>query len=240
MGAARNSRIVASEKQANRERRGIVVTLSLIHSHTQKALIANISRSIHQIHIGLFRATLDTKAPGDKAVDPATFDAADPLVDKIAEIVDSVLLSDQLANLRQALEELGKAIGPRYTANLSVIVDVFDGERENAVPLLKTGLSTNENGPPYRNWGDSTAQRYVVNGEIQVVPHDHCPKCWDVWDFKFENRTCGHCGTTLGDNCKVLLDSDVCPHCEEGIVSMTKPVCDKCGYRVDLNLVTWG
>jgi hypothetical protein len=173
-------------------------------------------------------------------LDPESFDAAAPLVDKIADIVDSALLSDQLANLRQALEKLGKAVGPRYSANLSVIVDVFDREREKAMPLLNTGLSTADDGPPFRTWGDSSPQRYVVEEGIQVVPHDHCPKCWEIWDFKFEHRTCGHCGTTLGQDCKVLLDSDVCPNCEDGSVSMTKPVCDKCGYKVDLSVVTWG
>ena len=44
-------------------------------------------------------------------MDPATFAAADPLVDKIAEAIDAALSSDQLANLRQALEDLGKAVG---------------------------------------------------------------------------------------------------------------------------------
>jgi ribosomal protein L32 len=173
-------------------------------------------------------------------VDPATVATADPFVDEIAGIVDVVLLSDQLANLRHALEELGKAIGPRYSAYLSVILDVFDQERKKAIPLLNTGLSTSADGPPFRTWGDSTPQRYVVGGEIQVVPHDRCPKCWEIWDFKFEHRTCESCGTTLGQGCKVLLDSDVCPHCEKGSVSMTNPVCDKCGYKVDLDLVTWG
>ena len=173
-------------------------------------------------------------------MDPATFDAADPLVGKIADIVDSALLSDQLANLRKVLEELGKAVGPRCSANLTVIVDVFDPEREKGLPLLNTGLSTTADGPPYRTWQDSTPQRYLVNGEIQTVPHDYCPKCWELWDFKFQHRTCQHCGTTLGQSCKVLLDSDVCPSCEKGSVSMTKPVCDKCGYQVDLSLVAWG
>ena len=178
--------------------------------------------------------------PWRKHVDPVTFNAADPIVDKIADIVDAALDSEQLANLRQALDELGKVVGPRFSANLTVTVDVFDSEREKAIPLLKTGLSTIPNQSPFRTWGDSTAQRYVVNGEIQVVPHDHCPKCWEYWDFKFEYRSCSHCGTTLGQECKVLLDSDVCPHCEKGNVSMTNPVCRKCGYEVDLNIVSWG
>lgn len=173
-------------------------------------------------------------------MDPSTFEAADSLVDEIAEIVDSVLLSDQLTKLRQVLEELGKTLGPRYSASLNVIVDVFDRKRETALPLLNTGLSTSDDRPLFRTWGDSSPQRYVVNGDIQVVPNDRCPKCWELWGFKFDHRTCGHCGTTLGRDCKVLLDSDVCPQCENGSVSMTKPVCDKCGYKVDLNLVTWG
>jgi hypothetical protein len=41
-------------------------------------------------------------------LDPATFDAADHIVDKIADIVDAALLSDQLANLRQALSDSWK------------------------------------------------------------------------------------------------------------------------------------
>lgn len=173
-------------------------------------------------------------------MDPSTFGVADKYVDEIAEAVDGVLTSEQLAGVRKALEQLGKAIGPRYSANLTVIVDLFDREREKAMPLLNTGLSTTDDGPPFRTWGDSSPQRYVVEGEIQVVPHDHCPKCWEYWDFKLEHRSCVHCGMTLGQDCKILLDSDVCPHCENGKVSMSKPVCNECGFKVDLNVVTWG
>jgi hypothetical protein len=57
---------------------------------------------------------------------------------------------------------------------------------------------------------------------------------------KFENVTCEHCGTTLGKNCRMLLDTDTCPHCEFGQVSMKNPLCDECGYQVDLKMVTWG
>jgi ribosomal protein L32 len=173
-------------------------------------------------------------------VNPSTFGVVDKFVDEIAEAVDGILNSEQLAGVRKALEELGKAIGPRYSANLTVIVDVFDREREKAMPLLNTGLSTTDDGPPFRTWGDSSPQRYVVEGDIQVVPHDRCPKCWEYWDFKLEHRSCSHCGTTLGQDCKILLDSDVCPHCENGKVSMTKPVCNDCGFKVDLSVVTWG
>jgi hypothetical protein len=36
------------------------------------------------------------------------------------------------------------------------------------------------------------------------------------------------------------LDSDLCPFCEMGHVSMQNPICDDCGYEVDLSMVTWG
>jgi hypothetical protein len=113
-------------------------------------------------------------------LDPTTFAAADPIVDKIADAVDAALLSEQLSELRHLLEELGNALGQRYSAELSVSVQIFDREGKRAIPLLNTGLSTTDDGPPYRTWGDSTPQRYLVGNEIQVVPHDRCPRCWEM------------------------------------------------------------
>jgi len=89
-------------------------------------------------------------------------------------------------------------------------------------------------------WGDSTPQRYVVEDGIQVVPHDRCPTCWELWDFKLQNPTCSHCGTTLGENCKVLLDTDECPWCQEGKVTVAKPRCEQCGFVVDPRIAVWG
>ena len=44
----------------------------------------------------------------------------------------------------------------------------------------------------------------------------------------------------MGREVKLLLDTDVCPFCEEGKVSLTAPVCDKCGQRIDPGIVVWG
>ena len=173
-------------------------------------------------------------------MDRSTFEAADPLVDEIAELTDKVLTSGELARLREALTRLGATVGDRYTVNLSVVVDVFDRDKERCLPLLNTGLSTSEGKEPYRTYGDSSPQRYVVDGEMQVVPHDRCPKCWNVWDFKWKNHSCLHCDATLGENCKILLDTDTCPNCEESTVSMTKPICDKCGFHINPDFVVWG
>jgi hypothetical protein len=173
-------------------------------------------------------------------MDQSTFEAADPLMDEISELVDLALASDHLADLRQALSKLSAAIGSRYSVGLNVFVEVFDHQKERNLPLLNTGLSTTEGGEPFRTWGDSTPQRYVIDGEIQVVPHDRCPKCWDAWDFKLANRNCSHCDSVLGGNCKILLDTDICPECEKGTVWMGQPKCDQCGFEVDPSLVVWG
>jgi hypothetical protein len=174
------------------------------------------------------------------AMDRSSFEAANPIIDQMADLIDRTLESAQLAALHQALARLSEALGPRYSVSLNASVEVFDRERSHPLPLLQTGLSTSEGATPYRTWGDSTPHTYITNGQIQVVPHDHCPRCYGTWDFKFRNPTCPDCGATLGKDVKVLLDSDVCPDCEKGTVSMSAPVCSKCGYRVDPRLVTWG
>jgi hypothetical protein len=173
-------------------------------------------------------------------MDKSSFDAADPIVDRLADLISPVLESAQFEGIRQALSELSEAVGQRYSVNLNVNIEVFDPRRSHPLPLLMTGLSTSEGKPPYQTWGDSTPQKYVVDGEMQVVPHDRCPRCYGLWDFKFQNHSCPQCDATLGEAVKVLLDTDVCPHCEEGKVSMSSPVCRKCGFRVDPTQVVWG
>jgi hypothetical protein len=173
-------------------------------------------------------------------MDQDLFDAADKHIDEIAETLGQALLSPELRNVREALAALSKRLGERYSVTLTCLVEVFDGQKERNLPLLNIGLSTSGGAGPHAVSGDSTRQRYLVDGEIQVVPHDRCPKCWETWDFKWENRRCGHCDAELGKNCKVLLDSDVCPHCERGKVTASKPRCSKCGFEVDPACVAWG
>jgi hypothetical protein len=173
-------------------------------------------------------------------MEPHLFEAADRHVDEIAEALEAILPSEQLQKVREALTALGKSLGARYSVSLSCLVEVFDREQGRTLPLLNAGLSTSEGAEPYPVTGDSTSQRYLVDGQLQVVPQDRCPKCWGPWDFKWQHRNCPHCDAQLGRNCKVLLDSDACPHCEEGKVTASRPRCPKCGFEVDLSLVSWG
>ena len=173
-------------------------------------------------------------------MDRSTFESADPIIDEMGAMLNELLDSDRFSALRLALARLSEAVGPRYSVNLNVSVDIFDAERSNALPLLTLGLSTSKGESPYKTYGDSTPQKYVVNGEIQVVPHDRCPHCYGVWDFKLNHPSCSECGATMGKEVKLLLDTDVCPFCEEGKVSLTAPVCDKCGHQIDPDQVVWG
>jgi hypothetical protein len=156
-------------------------------------------------------------------MDPEEFEAIQQLLDKIADIVDQQLGSEELGRF---LGELGTAVGKQVIASLNITVDVFDDDRESPLPLLTTGLSTSSGKEPYRTCGDSTPQRYIVEDSIQVVPHDRCPHCWEIWDFKLQNPSCLCCGTMMGDTCKLLLDTDECPWCNGGKGTVAQPRCD--------------
>jgi len=173
-------------------------------------------------------------------MDRSTFESADPILDEMGAMLHELLDSDRFSALRLALAHLSEAVGPRYSVNLNVSVDILDAERSNALPLLTLGLSTSKGETPFKTYGDSTPQKYVVNGEIQVVPHDRCPHCYGVWDFKLNHLSCTECGATMGQEVKLLLDTDVCPFCEKGKVSLTAPECDECGHRIDPGTVVWG
>jgi len=173
-------------------------------------------------------------------MDQNSFNNIDPLLDDIADLVNTLLDSNALIEIKQKLSELAAIVAPEQIIEFGVNLELFDPSRGSPLPLLSTGLSVPHGSSAFRTSGDSTPQRYVVDGEIQVVPHDRCPKCWGSWDFKFHTLSCPACETTLGENCKVLLDSDVCPHCGEGQVTVTDLTCDQCGYYVDPTMATWG
>ena len=70
---------------------------------------------------------------------PETFQAMQPLLDKIAELVSAHLDSEEL---RGVMSEFGKLIGDGKSASVHIVVDVFDEERVCSLPLLTTGLTT--------------------------------------------------------------------------------------------------
>jgi hypothetical protein len=168
---------------------------------------------------------------------PSTVEAIQPLLDQLSEVVDQQLAAPEL---QHALAKLSQTSGKGLTVSVNVTVEVFDEARGHPLPLLTTGISSDSGKEPHRTWDDSSLQRYVVEAGIQAIPHDRCPKCWGVWDFKFQHPTCENCAATLGEDCKVLLDSDECPWCQQGKVTVAIPRCKQCGFVVDPRMAVWG
>lgn len=163
----------------------------------------------------------------------------DPLLDTIADQLGEWIESNASAEIRQTLAKLSEQLDG-LSISLDMTIGVFDPEREGTLPLLQTGLSSVEGKPPYQTYADSTPMRYLANGEMTVVPHDRCPCCWAAWDFKDLHPTCPGCAARLGYEVKFLIDSNVCPHCEKGMVTPANPKCNECDFEVNPENVAWG
>jgi hypothetical protein len=164
----------------------------------------------------------------------------EPMLDPLAEKLRTLLESPEFKAVRDALQKVTAEYPEAVSMNLECNLELFDDRREHAVKYLQMGLTTTQGKEPYLYFADSTVQRYVCHGTVCQLPHNYCPECWGEWDFKQTHRTCPECGVELGKGVKILLDSDVCPHCEKGTVSMHQPTCSNCGHTVDMSIVAWG
>ena len=173
-------------------------------------------------------------------MDKETFETIDPILDDIAGVANKLLKSAATDKLRSLLTNLNSTLGSRYLVSIHLNVTVFDTEKERCLPVLQTGFTGFDRDKPCRAIRGASPQHYIVDGELLIVPHDRCPRCWGKWDSKLQHPSCSHCGASLGKEVKLLLDRDVCPSCEEGNVSVFHPRCGKCGAEVELGQVTWG
>src|SRR5262249_27448509 len=149
----------------------------------------------------------------DRSMKESEFKSVDRLADSLDEQCDRWFASPEFAALKLALRKASAALPPTYSIAINVELRVFDGDREQGLSLLTTGLNTSQGEAPYRTTGDASVHRYIVGGEICELPHDRCPHCWGEWDFKLQHPTCPSCGFALGKEVKLLLDRDMCPHC---------------------------
>jgi hypothetical protein len=168
------------------------------------------------------------------------FKTVQPLIEAAEERIPWMLQSAGTEQLRRLMQEVSAALPEEYELLLRLELSVFDPERGNSLPLIAEGISASGGREPFLASGDATVHRYVVDGHMCQVPHDYCPYCGGEWDFKLLHPQCPGCGYELGKQVKMLLDSNVCPNCEKGTVSMTNPKCEECGFEVDLKMVTWG
>jgi hypothetical protein len=77
-------------------------------------------------------------------------DLADEQIDHIAEQLDGLLDSPAMADVKKVLSDLEARLGGRYGISLNCVLDIFDRDtelqREHALPVLTTGLATDEKG----------------------------------------------------------------------------------------------
>ena len=118
-------------------------------------------------------------------MDQNTWNAIDPQLDEIAEELGRILSSSEAKRLREMLVRFTGSLPSELSANLSCSVTVCDSEKEACLSLVNMGLGVSASrrlgvsaaGEVFPTSGDSTVHRYVVNGQIEVVPNDVCPKC---------------------------------------------------------------
>ncbi len=171
----------------------------------------------------------------------------DPLADRANEEIARVLTLPACNELKTVIQEIAENLPEECSVSLDITLNIFDSDRGNVLPLLTTGLSISRQEGPYVTHGDCSPCRYLVDGEICVVPHDRCPNCWACWDFKIggpgsqkEPHPCPDCGYEMGKEVRLMLDDDKCPHCEKGKISMRDPTCERCGFAIDPGFVAWG
>lgn len=161
---------------------------------------------------------------------------ADILLDEIRNLLEQGKLPAFEARLRAAEGQLPE--GCSLSVNLSV--GVFDPSRDRVLKTGDAGLLFEKNHETHACNYAPTPAKYLVEGVMAKVPHDHCPHCWSRWNFKSRFKECPKCGYQMGKEIKLLVDSDVCPRCENSKISYAQPACSECGYVADQAEVVWG
>ena len=165
----------------------------------------------------------------------------DALGDLMHDKFEELYVKQAFKDIQNKLNEICATLEDRYSVTFFFDLNVFDSKREKMITVFQTGLTCGGKDQSRRCQGaGSSFHTYIVDGKRVGIPHDYCPNCWAEWDFKFLHRECPGCGFALGENIQVLLDTDVCPNCEEGKVTRSNPKCDKCGQTMDPTVVHWG
>ncbi|MHC4497411.1 MAG: hypothetical protein ACYSYM_16480 [Planctomycetota bacterium] len=100
------------------------------------------------------------------------FKLLDPLADSINDKFEEL---HEAGAFKHILHELKKAVAQppnTYSVSFDIRVNVFDTDREKGLSLLTMGFNANKGQEPYRHYGDTSPQKYLVDGEMCIVPEN--------------------------------------------------------------------
>jgi hypothetical protein len=165
----------------------------------------------------------------------------DKLSDEIAELFDQLDSEGRFNKIKELLKEATPYLPKDTSLTFDTLLQLRDNSANKpSIVYYEMGITTAQEGEPYVAYGTSTYTTYLLNGEPVRLPSDYCPNCWGNWDFKLKNHRCSHCGISMGKEVKILLDVNLCPHCEEGTMSSKQPICNKCGCEINPDFIYWG
>ena len=173
-------------------------------------------------------------------MDAQTFDRTNELAENLIQEIRKLQTEGRLDGIESRVQGLLKQLPDGCSIHLNMSVQIFDENRDRHLKTNTTGVVWEKGREPYLVDAGLTPAKYLVDGVMMKVPHDHCPNCWSRWSFKSRVKECRECGYRMGREIKLLLDTNVCPHCENSPISLHNPQCEKCGYVADQNIVSWG
>lgn len=173
-------------------------------------------------------------------MDVNTYDQTHDLAESLFTELQRLYREKRLVKVEEKLKEISAGLPKGYSVTVNFSVEVFDETREKSLKTTDAGITCTDGIPPYLSTNESTPAKYIVDGVIMKVPHDHCPNCWSRWGFKSRIQECKECGYRMGKEIKLLLDTDICPFCENSKISYAHPLCEKCGFVADKNIIVWG
>ena len=185
------------------------------------------------------RRHADTEVKGF-IMNQENFQELDTIASIMSEKFQNLRESGALKEIEDGITELAQKLQERYSISLLLTLSIFDSERDNEIKIHETGINCFGKDSPHSVDGGDSYQRFVVTGNIVELPNGYCPSCWGEWDFKLFNPECPHCKIKLGVEVKLLLDTNECPHCCKGVISMNNPQCTHCDFVALPEIVSWG
>lgn len=158
------------------------------------------------------------------------------LVEELSIRVEKQFASEWLQHL---VARVSDAAGEGRTAQLRVTFQIDDEVKPGVLPLIDITLRAHTGDEPCQRIMAVDLQCWARGAELVCVPRNQCPDCWQPWNFQQEHSVCQACGLQVGQSCLLVIEHELCPHCQEGQVTEDEPWCGECGYEVDDTRTIW-